>query len=99
MAPIGGTGTAGRRLSGDDGGAVAVRLRARDTILTRDRRASVPDHTTIARFGQRHQDALAALFGDVLALCAEAGLVDAGVIAVDATKVHANAFGAGDVWL
>src|SRR5919197_2271447 len=51
----------------------------------------VPDHTTIARFRQRHQDALAALFGDVLALCAEAGLVDVGVIAVDATKVHANA--------
>jgi transposase len=51
----------------------------------------VPDHTTIARFRQRHQDALAALFGEVLALCAEAGLVDVGVIAVDATKLHANA--------
>jgi transposase len=51
----------------------------------------VPDHTTIARFRQRHQDALAGLFGDVLGLCAEAGLVDVAVIAVDGTKVNANA--------
>ncbi|HEX3220078.1 MAG TPA: transposase, partial [Candidatus Limnocylindria bacterium] len=42
-----------------------------------------PDHTTIARFGQRHERALAELFGEVLALCAEAGLVRVGVIAVD----------------
>src|SRR5512132_3715891 len=51
----------------------------------------VPDHTTIARFRQRHETALAELFGEVLALCAEAGLVRVGVIAVDGTKVHANA--------
>jgi hypothetical protein len=51
----------------------------------------VPDHTTIARFRQRHQDALAGLFGEVLALCADAGLVDAKVVAVEGTKVHANA--------
>src|SRR3954453_745823 len=51
----------------------------------------VPDHTTIARFRQRHQDALAELFGEVLALCAEAGLVGVDVVAVDGTKVHANA--------
>jgi hypothetical protein len=51
----------------------------------------VPDHTTIARFRQRHEDALAGLFGEVLALCADAGLVHAEVIAVDGTKVHANA--------
>jgi transposase len=50
-----------------------------------------PDHTTIARFRQRHEIALAALFGEVLALCAESGLVRVGVIAVDGTKVHANA--------
>src|SRR5918993_1841557 len=50
-----------------------------------------PDHTTIARFRQRPQDALAGLFGEVLGLCAQAGLVDVGVIAVDGTKVHANA--------
>jgi transposase len=51
----------------------------------------VPDHTTIARFRQRHETALAELFGEVLALCAQAGLVRVGVIAVDGTKVHANA--------
>jgi transposase len=50
-----------------------------------------PDHTTIARFRQRHETALAALFGEVLALCAEAGLASVGVIAVDGTKLHANA--------
>src|SRR5215207_1232117 len=50
-----------------------------------------PDHTTIARFRQRHESALAELFGEVLALCAEAGLVRDGVIAVDGTKVAANA--------
>src|SRR3954466_1266075 len=50
-----------------------------------------PDHTTIARFRQRHERALAGLFGEVLALCAEAGLVHVGVVAVDGTKVHANA--------
>jgi transposase len=50
-----------------------------------------PDHTTIARFRQRHEDALAGLFGEVLGLCAEAGLVSVGVVAIDGTKVHANA--------
>ncbi len=51
----------------------------------------VPDHSTIARFRQRHQVALAGLFSDVLALCADAGLVDVAVLAVDGTKVHADA--------
>ena len=50
-----------------------------------------PDHTTIARFRQRHEAALAGLFGEVLALCAEAGMVQVGVVAIDGTKVHANA--------
>jgi transposase len=50
-----------------------------------------PDHTTIARFRQRHEAALGELFGDVLALCAEAGLVNVGLIAIDGTKVHADA--------
>src|SRR3954453_18602030 len=50
-----------------------------------------PDHTTIARFRQRHETALAGLFGEVLALCAQAGLADVAVLAVDGTKVHANA--------
>src|SRR5918992_2751505 len=50
-----------------------------------------PDHTTIARFRQRHETALAGLFGEVLALCAQAGLAGVAVLAVDGTKVHANA--------
>ena len=50
-----------------------------------------PDHCTIARFRQRHESALAGLFGEVLALCAQAGLTGVEVLAVDGTKVHANA--------
>ena len=50
-----------------------------------------PDHCTVARFRQRHETALAGLFGEVLALCAQAGLAGVAVLAVDGTKVHANA--------
>jgi Transposase DDE domain/Transposase domain (DUF772) len=50
-----------------------------------------PDHATIARFVERHEAALGELFGEVLALCADAGLATVGVIAIDGTKVHANA--------
>jgi transposase len=50
-----------------------------------------PDHATIARFVERHETALADLFGQVLALCAEAGMATVGVIAIDGTKVAANA--------
>ena len=51
----------------------------------------VPDHSTIAEFRRRHQDAISELFVGVLALCAEAGLVGLGEIAVDSTKMHASA--------
>jgi transposase len=50
-----------------------------------------PDHSTICRFRQRHRDALAAIFVDVLRLCVRAGVIDARVIAIDGTKVEANA--------
>jgi transposase len=50
-----------------------------------------PDHATIARFIERHEDAIAGLFGEVLTLCAKHGLAKVGVIAVDGTKVPANA--------
>src|SRR3954466_14544043 len=50
-----------------------------------------PDHATIARFLERHQEAIAGLFGEVLTLCARSGLVRVGVIAIDGTKVQANA--------
>jgi hypothetical protein len=51
----------------------------------------VPDHATIARFIRRHQKSLNELFGGVLRLCAKAGLVDSGVVAVDGTKLIASA--------
>jgi hypothetical protein len=50
-----------------------------------------PDHATIARFGVRHETAIAELFGSVLELCACAGVVDVGVVAVDGTKIAAAA--------
>src|SRR4051794_9759810 len=50
-----------------------------------------PDHATIARFVERHEAAIAGLFGEVLTLCARSGLAQVGVIAVDGTKVAANA--------
>jgi hypothetical protein len=50
-----------------------------------------PDHATIARFVERHHDALAAVFGSVLGLCAQAGLVGVNVVAIDGSKVSANA--------
>jgi transposase len=51
----------------------------------------LPDHATIARFRSTHQDALGALFGQVLCLCARAGLIRAGLLAVDGTRMQANA--------
>jgi hypothetical protein len=52
---------------------------------------STPDHATIARFRQRHEQALADLFGEVLGLCAKAGIAQPTVLCVDSTKLHANA--------
>ena len=51
----------------------------------------VADHVTIARFICRHEQALSDLFAQVLGLCAEAGLLDSGVVSVDGTRVAANA--------
>lgn len=51
----------------------------------------VPDHTTIARFRQAHDTAFAELFVQVLALAARAGLGRFGTIAIDGTKIAANA--------
>jgi transposase len=51
----------------------------------------VPDHATIARFRVRHETAIAQLFGSVLELCATAGMVKVGVVAVDGTKIAAFA--------
>ena len=46
-----------------------------------------PDHTTIARFRQRHEQALKVLFGASLRLCAQAGMTKLGVVALDGTKI------------
>src|SRR3979411_686826 len=51
----------------------------------------VPDHATIARFVVRHEAALAELFGEVLALCDQAGLVRPGVGAIDGTRLAGDA--------
>ena len=50
-----------------------------------------PDHATMARLVERHQDALAGVFGSVLGLCAQAGLVGVNVVAIDGSKVSAHA--------
>jgi transposase len=50
-----------------------------------------PDHTTISRFRKRHAERLADLFVQMLAMCAKAGMVRVGTVAVDGTKLAANA--------
>jgi transposase len=54
---------------------------------------STPDHVTIARFRVRHEQALAGLLVASLQLCAAAGMVRLGLIALDGTKIEANAAG------
>ena len=51
----------------------------------------VPDHTVVARFRQQHRAALKNLFTQVLVLCVQAGMGQFGVIAIDGTKIAANA--------
>ena len=50
-----------------------------------------PDHVRISEFRRIHSEALAGLFTQVLALCQKAGLVQLGHVALDGTKVKANA--------
>jgi transposase len=49
-----------------------------------------PDHVTIARFRVRHEQALAGFLVASLRLCAEAGMVQVGVVALDGTKLASN---------
>ena len=51
----------------------------------------IPDHATIARFVVRHEAALGELFGESLKLCDRAGLIAAGVVVVDGTRLAGNA--------
>lgn len=50
-----------------------------------------PDHDSIADFRKRHLAELGQLFVQVLQLCQRAGLVKLGHVAVDSTKIKANA--------
>lgn len=50
-----------------------------------------PDHSRISDFRRIHLDALAGLFVEILRLCQKAGLVKLGSVALDGTKVKANA--------
>lgn len=50
-----------------------------------------PDHSRICDFRLVHLDALAGLFVQVLRLCQKSGLVSLGNVALDGTKVKANA--------
>ena len=53
---------------------------------------TAPDYRSISRFRRRHLDALRPLFLQVLGLCAKAGLVRLGRVALDGTKLVANAY-------
>jgi transposase len=57
-------------------------------VLTADQH---PDHDTIAAFRKRHLKALTGLFVQVLQLCRKAKLIKLGHVALDGTKVRANA--------
>jgi transposase len=50
-----------------------------------------PDFRTISDFRKRHLKALGGLFGQILQLCEKAGLVKLGHVALDGTKIKANA--------
>ena len=50
-----------------------------------------PDHDTIAAFRKEHLASLGDLFVEVLKLCCEAGMVKVGQVAIDGTKMRANA--------
>jgi transposase len=62
--------------------SVPYRILAADTA---------PDHCAFARFRQRHEAALKAVFLEVLRLCAEAGVLRVGVVSLDGTKMKASA--------
>jgi transposase len=50
-----------------------------------------PDHSTLAEFRKRHLKALPGLFLQAVQLCAKAGLVKLGHVAIGGTKIKANA--------
>jgi transposase len=67
--------------------ARGIERRCREDVAFRVITANhVPDHATVARFRVRHEAELGELFGQVLGLCADAGLVSVGVVAVAAAS-------------
>jgi transposase len=70
----------------------AIERRCREDVAFRVICANrLPDHATVARFRVRHEQALAGVFTQVLSLCARAGLVSVGVVALDGTLMSGNA--------
>lgn len=70
----------------------AIERRCREDVAFRVLAANqVPDHATIARFRARHEQALADTFEQALALCAKAGLVSVGLVALDGSLISGNA--------
>lgn len=51
----------------------------------------IPDHSTISRFRANFETELEELFGAVLGLCSVAGIVRPGLLAIDGTKIKADA--------
>jgi len=69
-----------------------IEIRCHDDVAFRLLSANAaPDFRSIARFRRRHLEALAALFLEALELCQKAGMVKMGRVALDGTKVKANA--------
>jgi transposase len=69
-----------------------IERRCREDVAFRVLTANqIPDHATIARFRARHEQALAGTFTQVLALCAQAGLVSVGVVALDGSLLSGSA--------
>jgi len=70
----------------------AIERRCHDDVAFRFLAANAaPDYRSVARFRRRHLDALKALFLQALGLCRKAGMVRLGRVALDGSKVRANA--------
>src|SRR3984885_14639701 len=67
------------------------RLCSQDVAFRVTCAGDAPGHVTVARFRQQFAETAAALFAEVLVLCARLGMGKAGVVALDGTKTGANA--------
>lgn len=76
----------------DERSSRRIERRCREDVAYRVLSANQqPDHATLCRFRQRHERAPVGPFLDILRPCAEAGLVRAGLLALDGAKLRANA--------